>query len=120
MKEGIEAKRARGEPTVPSLLADELKCNPFLRPGGSGLGRHGERPPTRLRLSLARVVLPELPLSQLRGLCQEQRLRDVAAPSACTCLPAGSTAIREALGVPAGASDAEAFGAIRSAKDSFR
>jgi hydroxyacylglutathione hydrolase len=34
MRADIEAKRARGEPTVPSLLADELKCNPFLRPGG--------------------------------------------------------------------------------------
>lgn len=26
-----EAQRARGEPTLPSTLADELACNPFLR-----------------------------------------------------------------------------------------
>ena len=35
-------------------------------------------------------------------------------------LPADSPAIRAALGVPAGASNDEAFGAIRSAKDTFR
>jgi len=29
--EEIEAKRARGEPTVPTVLARELKTNPFLR-----------------------------------------------------------------------------------------
>lgn len=28
----IDAKRAAGQPTVPSLLGDERKCNPFLRP----------------------------------------------------------------------------------------
>lgn len=64
MKADIDAKRARGEPTVPSLLGDEINCNPFLRPD--------------------------------------------------------SPAIRAKLGVPAGASNAEAFGAIRSAKDTFR
>lgn len=30
----VAAKRKEGQPTVPSLLGDELKCNPFLRPGG--------------------------------------------------------------------------------------
>ena len=42
--------------------------------------------------------------------------------SCCTAsfAAAGSPAIRQALGVPAGASDAEALGAIRAAKDSFR
>lgn len=64
MQEEIAAKRARGEPTVPSLLGDERKCNPFLRPD--------------------------------------------------------SPAIRAALGVAPGASNEEAFGAIRSAKDNFR
>ena len=29
--EEIEAKRARGEPTVPSLLGEEKLTNPFLR-----------------------------------------------------------------------------------------
>lgn len=64
MKADIEAKRARGEPTVPSQLGDELKCNPFLRPD--------------------------------------------------------SPAIRSKLGVPEGASNDVAFGAIRAAKDTFR
>jgi hydroxyacylglutathione hydrolase len=64
MAADIDAKRAAGQPTVPSLLGDERKCNPFLRPS--------------------------------------------------------SPAIREKLGVAPGASDAEAFGAIRSAKDTFR
>ena len=45
MKADIDVKRARGEPTVPSLLGDELKCNPFLRPGAAaalgGLGGWG-------------------------------------------------------------------------------
>jgi hydroxyacylglutathione hydrolase len=27
----------QGEPTVPSLLGDELDTNPFLRPGDSGI-----------------------------------------------------------------------------------
>ncbi len=30
--EEVEAMRERGEPTVPTKLADELKTNPFLRP----------------------------------------------------------------------------------------
>ncbi|KAI3436150.1 hypothetical protein D9Q98_002207 [Chlorella vulgaris] len=64
MKAGIDEKRARGQATVPSLLADELQCNPFLRPS--------------------------------------------------------SPAIRAKLGVPEGASDVEAFTAIRAAKDNFR
>lgn len=37
MREQIAAKRAHGEPTVPSLLGEERKCNPFLRPGAEGL-----------------------------------------------------------------------------------
>lgn len=32
MAADIDAKRAAGQPTVPSLLSDERKCNPFLRP----------------------------------------------------------------------------------------
>ncbi|PSC76082.1 hydroxyacylglutathione hydrolase [Micractinium conductrix] len=32
MHADITAKRARQEPTVPSVLDDERKCNPFLRP----------------------------------------------------------------------------------------
>lgn len=60
MAADIKARRAQGQPTVPSKLADELRCNPFLRPS--------------------------------------------------------SPAIREALGIPAAASDVEAFGAIRAAK----
>lgn len=32
MAADIDAKRAAGQPTVPSLLGDERKCNPFLRP----------------------------------------------------------------------------------------
>lgn len=31
-KARVDAARARGEPTVPSLLGDELRANPFLRP----------------------------------------------------------------------------------------
>jgi hydroxyacylglutathione hydrolase len=54
----------QGIPTVPSLLGDEKKTNPFLRPFD-----------------------PEL---------------------------------RKQLGVPAGAEDWEAFGAVRKAKDNFR
>lgn len=33
------ARRARGEPTVPSLLADELRTNPFLRCGEPAVQR---------------------------------------------------------------------------------
>ncbi len=36
----IEAKRARGEPTVPSTLAEELATNPFLRATDSGVKAH--------------------------------------------------------------------------------
>lgn len=32
MAADIDAKRTAGQPTVPSLLGDERKCNPFLRP----------------------------------------------------------------------------------------
>lgn len=60
MAADIKARRAQGQATVPSMLGDELRCNPFLRPS--------------------------------------------------------SPAIRQALGVPAAASDVEAFGAIRGAK----
>ena len=63
-KEAVDAARAKGEPTIPSVLGDEFKTNPFLRPF--------------------------------------------------------DPAIREALGVPAGATDEEAFAAIRAAKDCFR
>ncbi|MCA9590355.1 MAG: hydroxyacylglutathione hydrolase [Myxococcales bacterium] len=56
--------REAGQPTVPSTIADELACNPFLR-----------------------VDSPE---------------------------------IRATLGIPAGASDADALGAIREAKNTFR
>lgn len=38
MKE-VDAARARGEPTVPSTIALELKTNPFLRPESEGLQR---------------------------------------------------------------------------------
>lgn len=64
MSAEITAKRAQQEPTVPSMLSDELKCNPFLRPD--------------------------------------------------------SPAIRASLGIPPGASNEEAFAAIRAAKDTFR
>ena len=33
----IDAARAAGEPTVPSLLGEELDTNPFLRPGDPGV-----------------------------------------------------------------------------------
>ena len=33
----IEAARAKGQPTVPSNLATELKTNPFLRPADAGI-----------------------------------------------------------------------------------
>jgi hydroxyacylglutathione hydrolase len=64
MKAAIDAARAAGEPTVPSLLGDERAANPFLR--------------------------------------------------------AESCELRAALGVAPGAPDAEAFAAIRAAKDRFR
>ena len=35
----VAARRARGEPTVPSLLGDERRTNPFLRSGTEGI-RH--------------------------------------------------------------------------------
>lgn len=35
----IDAKRARGEPTVPSSVAEELATNPFLRAGDGALQR---------------------------------------------------------------------------------
>lgn len=62
--EAVHAARAKGEPTVPSLLGEELDTNPFLRPDDPG--------------------------------------------------------VRAALGIPASASSAEAFGRIRAAKDNFR
>lgn len=61
----IKAKRSRGEPTVPSLMGDEKKTNPFLRV-------------------------------------------DV------------SDEIRTNVGVTGGDSDADAFGKVRRAKDTFR
>lgn len=36
----IEAKRAKEEPTVPSLLSEELATNPFLRPDDAGIRQH--------------------------------------------------------------------------------
>ena len=36
----IRAKRAAGEATVPSSLADELQTNPFLRAGDAGIREH--------------------------------------------------------------------------------
>lgn len=33
----VDAARAAGEPTVPSLLGEELDTNPFLRPGDAGV-----------------------------------------------------------------------------------
>jgi hydroxyacylglutathione hydrolase len=33
----VEALRARGEPTVPTTLAQEKACNPFLRAGDAAL-----------------------------------------------------------------------------------
>ncbi|KAK9794623.1 hypothetical protein WJX73_000636 [Symbiochloris irregularis] len=62
-KREIDAMRAQGIATVPSLLRQELECNPFLRPGDPG--------------------------------------------------------IRRSLGIPADASDEDAFAAIRQAKDKF-
>jgi hydroxyacylglutathione hydrolase len=38
-----EARRARGEPTVPSLLADELATNPFMRTAQAPVVRAAER-----------------------------------------------------------------------------
>lgn len=35
----IEALRANGEPTVPTILATELETNPFLRPDDAGVQR---------------------------------------------------------------------------------
>jgi hydroxyacylglutathione hydrolase len=61
----ISAKRSRGEPTVPSMLGDEKKTNPFLR-----------------------VDL--------------------------------SDEIRRNVGVTTSDSDADAFGKVRKAKDTFR
>ena len=108
MKAGIDAKRARGEPTVPSLLGDERKCNPFLRPGrGLGWCAAGR---------MAGVAgAGAAQTAQTGGL-----LDNCSVLSLPSCLPADSPAIRAALGVPAGASNDEAFGAIRSAKDTFR
>lgn len=63
-KEEVDTARAHGEPTIPCLLGEEKKVNPFLRPDNKE--------------------------------------------------------IREALGVPADASNEEAFAAIRAAKDRFR
>ena len=63
-KEEVDSRRERGVPTIPSLLGDEKKVNPFLRPDNA--------------------------------------------------------TIRAALGVPEGASNEEAFAAIRAAKDRFR
>lgn len=60
----ITEARSRNEPTIPSLLGEEMRTNPFLRPSDSN--------------------------------------------------------IRAALGIPLNASDSEAFGAIRKAKDNFR
>src|SRR5688572_364715 len=43
-----EAKRSRGEPTLPSTIAEELATNPFLRCGepevGASAARHAGRP----------------------------------------------------------------------------
>lgn len=36
-KTRIDAARAAGKPTVPSLLGDELKANPFLRPNSEAI-----------------------------------------------------------------------------------
>ena len=63
-KEEVDAARSRGEPTIPVLLGNEKKVNPFLRPDNAE--------------------------------------------------------IRASLGVPAEASNEEAFAAIRAAKDRFR
>lgn len=38
--DAIKAKRARGEPTVPSLLSEELVTNPFLRAADPGIRAH--------------------------------------------------------------------------------
>ncbi|HZQ61610.1 MAG TPA: hydroxyacylglutathione hydrolase C-terminal domain-containing protein, partial [Casimicrobiaceae bacterium] len=38
-----QARRARGEPTVPSVLADELATNPFLRAGQASLMQSAAR-----------------------------------------------------------------------------
>lgn len=38
--EKVDAKRARGEPTVPTVLAAELEANPFLRWDDPGLRAH--------------------------------------------------------------------------------
>lgn len=35
--EAVDAARSKGHPTVPSILADELATNPFLRAGDAGL-----------------------------------------------------------------------------------
>ncbi len=40
MMEDIRTRRRAGRPTVPSLLADELKANPFLRPHDTAIRRH--------------------------------------------------------------------------------
>lgn len=63
-KARVDEARARNEPTIPSLLGEEFKTNPFLRPGDKN--------------------------------------------------------IRSTLGISPNASDIDAFGAIRAAKDSFR
>ncbi len=36
----IDAKRARGEPTVPTTIAEELATNPFLRPDDAAIRAH--------------------------------------------------------------------------------
>lgn len=75
--------------------------------------RGGGRSPN-LIVTMASRHVPNLPAS-----CKRQ---DCTASSRFGLLSshAGSPAIREKLGVAPGASDAEAFGAIRSAKDTFR
>ena len=39
-KDTITALRAKGEPTVPSLLSEELATNPFLRAADAGIRKH--------------------------------------------------------------------------------
>lgn len=36
----------QNEPTIPSLLGDELKCNPFLRPDSIAIREHLDISPT--------------------------------------------------------------------------
>lgn len=133
MHADITAKRARQEPTVPSVLDDERKCNPFLRPGVCWVGRRGSQRqrlwwgdaravPRRLwaRLRCAQAALPRQPLSALTPFSVSPPAPPMGRPRPRFPAPADSPAIRAALGVPADASNDVAFGAIRAAKDTFR